>query len=165
MAEERHGSYKYGILCGGDYNIIKYYVSHQEVLKTNSFVTPIIYDDCNYQVHSTNIVDFNKISGLSLKELEVYKKIIYKNTLVFIIYDEIYEIDNFAWVRFSLTIGEEDFKFNSEELIDEVIANKLAIISSDDLSKSNQQRIKEFISQYSNKKNAPEDIKLSKSKK
>lgn len=164
MTEERHGSYKYGILSG-DYYITKYYNSHQEVLKTDSFVIPIDYNDYNYQAYSTSLVDFNKISGLSLKELKVYKKIIYKNTLVFIIYDAIDEINDFAWVRFSLTIGEEDFKYNSEELIDEVIANKLAIISSDDLSKSNQQRIKEFISQYSNKNNVPEDIKLSKSKK
>ena len=148
MTEERHEGYKFGLLRG-DFWLCQFYNSHQKVLKSDSYDIPIDYKTNYYTEYSSRIVNFNRISGLSLEDLKEYKDIVYKDTLVFIIYDEIDNVDStVARIRFSLTIGEEVFKNQSEDLIDDVIAERLAKIPLINLKKSDQQRIKEFLSQY-----------------
>lgn len=149
MTEKRHEGYKFGLLREGFW-LCEFYNSHQKVLKSDSYDIPIDYKTGYYAEYSTSIVKFNSISGLSLEDLKAYRNIVYKDTLVFIIYDEIDNVgDRTARIRFSLTIGEEVFKNQSEDLIDDVIAERLAKIPLINLKKSDQQRIKEFLSQYS----------------
>ena len=149
MTEKRHEGYKFGLLRG-DVCLCDFYNSHQKVLKSDSYDIPIDYKTDYNAEYSSHIVKFNSISGLSLEDLKAYNNIVYKDTLVFIIYDEIDNVGEriLAKIRFSLTIGEEVFKNQSEDLIDEVIAERLAKIPLVNLKKSDQQRIKEFLSQY-----------------
>lgn len=119
---------------GYKYGIVLYPKDAGFIIDKGSFDT--LTDD-KRDDNSINIVDYDYFSGLCVSDIKDYKKLIYDNKIVFVMYDRIeyslpieengnYSIKNFREqaIRYYYVIDLEEYN-NNNKPINNIIGNKL----------------------------------------